>query len=128
MIKIFNRQEKEINDYNKVSEQFKKNDKKLIDYLIYYELIASGLRKLKDPVIFLVGGILILNGKMNIGEIIVLMMYSNNLVDYVVQLIYAVEGINEFLIPTKRINDFLNLQELLFRLLIRRLDRRNRLW
>lgn len=111
MIKIFNRQEKEINDFNEVSNEYTKNDKKLIDYLIYYELIASGLRKLKDPVIFLIGGLFILNQKLQIGSLMVLMMYSNNLIEYVVQLIYAVEGINEFLVPANRINKFLNLKE-----------------
>ena len=62
MIKIFNRQEKEIVDFNNVSDEYRKNDKKLIDYLIYYELIGTGIRKFKDPVIFLIGGLLIING------------------------------------------------------------------
>lgn len=111
MIKIFNREEKEIDEFNKVSDEYRKNDKKLIDYLIYYELIASGIRKLKDPVIFLVCGLLIINGKMNIGSLVVLMTYSSNLLNYIVQLVYAVEGINEFLVPTYRINNFLKLDE-----------------
>lgn len=111
MIKIFNREEKEIDDFNKVSDEYRKNDKKLIDYLIYYELIASGIRKLKDPVIFLVCGLLIISGKMNIGALVVLMTYSSNLLNYIVQLVYAVEGINEFLVPTYRINNFLKLSE-----------------
>lgn len=111
MIKIFNREQKEIEDFNKTSDEYRKNDKKLIDYLIYYELIGSGLRKFKDPVIFLVGGLLIINGKMNIGSLMILMTYSSNLLEYVIQLIYAVEGINEFLVPANRIKKFLNLKE-----------------
>lgn len=111
MIKIFNREKKEIKDFNKVSDEYRKNDKKLIDYLIYYELIGSGIRKFKDPVIFLLGGLLIVNGKMNIGALMILITYSNNLLEYVLQLIYAVEGINEFLVPANRINKFLNLKE-----------------
>ena len=111
MIKIFNRQKKEIDDFNKVSDEYRKNDKKLIDYLIYYELIGTGLRKFKDPVIFLVGGLLIINGKMNIGSLMILMTYSSNLLEYVVQLIYAVEGINDFLVPANRISKFLKLIE-----------------
>ena len=111
MIKIFNREEKEIEDFNRVSDEYRKNDKKLIDYLIYYEIIGTGIRKFKDPAIFLIGGIFIINGLMNIGELMVLMTYSSNLLEYVVQLIYAVEGINEFLVPANRINNFLNLKE-----------------
>lgn len=111
MIKIFNRQQQEIDDFNIVSDEYRNNDKKLIDYLIYYELIGTGIRKFKDPVIFLVGGLLIINGNMNIGQLMVLMTYSSNLLEYAVQLIYAVEGINEFLIPAKRINNFFTLKK-----------------
>ena len=41
----------------------------------------------------------------------VLMTYSSNLLEYAVQLIYAVEGINNFLIPAKRIDDFFALRK-----------------
>ena len=111
MIKIFNRQEKEIADFNNVSDEYRKNDKKLIDYLIYYELIGTGIKKFKDPIIFLLGGLLIINGKMNIGQLMILMTYSSNLLEYADQLIYAVEGINEFLIPAKRIDNFFALKK-----------------
>ncbi len=42
-----------------------KNDTKLIDYLIYYELIGTGMRRFKIH-LFLIGGLLIINGKMNL--------------------------------------------------------------
>lgn len=111
MIKIFNREQKEINDFNIISDEYRKNDTKLIDYLIYYELIGTGMRKFKDPAIFIIGGLLIINGKMNIGELMILMTYSSNLLEYVVQLIYMVNDINHFLVPTDRIGKFLNLEE-----------------
>ena len=111
MIKIFNREQKEIDEFNSISEEYRKNDIKLEDYLIYYELIGKGIRKFKDPVIFIIGGILIINGKMNIGELMVLMTYSSNLLEYVVQLIYMVNNINHFLVPTDRISEFLKMKE-----------------
>ena len=69
------------------------------------------MRKFKDPAIFLIGGLLIINGKMNIGELMILMTYSSNLLEYVVQLIYMVNDINHFLVPTDRISKFLKLEE-----------------
>ncbi len=111
IIKIFNREQKEINDFNEISEEYRKNDTKLIDYLIYYELIGTGMRRFKDPAIFLVGGLLIIGGKLNIGELMILMTYSSNLLEYVVQLIYMVNDINSFLVPTDRISKFLELEE-----------------
>ena len=111
MIKIYNREQKEIDDFNKVSEEYRKNDTKLIDYLIFYELIGTGMRKFKTPVIFLLGGILAINGKMNIGELMILMTYSSSLLESMVQFIYIVNKINAFLIPTYKINEFLKLNE-----------------
>ncbi|MCI8362679.1 MAG: ABC transporter ATP-binding protein [Clostridia bacterium] len=111
MIKLFNREEKEIKDFDNVNEEYLKNDKKLVDYLIYYELIGSGVRNLKDPAIILIGGIFFALGKMNIGALIVLITYSNNILEYILQLIYAVEGINDFLVPLERIRKYLELKE-----------------
>lgn len=111
MIKIFNREKKEIEDFNNISDEYRKNDTKLIDYLIYYELIGTGMRKFKDPFIFLIGGLLIINGKMNIGSLMVLMTYSSNLLEYVVQLIYMINDVNGFLVPTNRISNFLKIKE-----------------
>lgn len=111
IIKIFNREQKEINDFNEISEEYRENDTKLIDYLIYYELIGTGMRRFKDPAIFIVGGLLIIGGKMNIGELMILMTYSSNLLEYVVQLIHMVNDVNKFLIPTDRISKFFNLVE-----------------
>ena len=48
---------------------------------------------------------------MNIGALVVLMSYSTNLLNYIVQIMYAIEGINEFLVPTNRINNFLKQYE-----------------
>lgn len=111
MIKIFNRENKEIEDFNNVSDKYKINDTKLIDYLIYYELIGTGMRKFKDPFIFLIGGMLIINGKMNIGSLMVLITYSSNLLEYVVQLIYMINDVNGFLVPANRISTFLKIDE-----------------
>ena len=111
MIKIFNKENEEIDEFNKISNEYNVNDKKLIDYLIYYELIGTGLRKFKDPFIFLIGGIMIINGKMNIGSLMVLMTYSSNLLEYVVQIIYIINDVNSFLVPTNRLSYFLSLKE-----------------
>ena len=111
MIKLFNRQQKEIADFNKNNEEYLTNDKKAIDYLIYYELISDAVRNLKDPAIILMGGILFALGKINIGALMAFLTYSNNVLEYIQQIIYAVEGINDFLVPLERISNYLQLKE-----------------
>ena len=111
MIKITNNQNYEIEKFNQNSDEYLKYDIQEIDYLIYYELIASGIKALSSPVIYLVCGIMIINGEMQIGGLMAILTYSTTLLGYFQNLIYAVEGINGFLVPAKRISEFLNLQE-----------------
>lgn len=111
MIKITNNQNNEIHRFNTNSEEYLKYDIKEIDYLIYYELIASGIKALSTPIIYLVCGIMIINGNMQIGGLMATLTYSNTMLKYFQNVIYAVEGINGFLVPAKRIKEFLNLDE-----------------
>lgn len=111
MIKMTNNQNNEIKKFNENSDEYLKYDLKEIDYLIYYELIASGIKALSSPIIYLVCGIMIINGKMQIGGLMAILTYSTTLLSYLQNMIYAVEGINDFLVPAKRISEFLNLEE-----------------
>lgn len=111
MIKMTNNQQNEIKKFNKNSDEYLKYDKKEIDYLIYYELIASGIKGLNAPIIYLVCGIMIINGEMQIGALMAILTYSTTMLNYLQNVIYTVEGINDFLVPAKRIKEFLNLNE-----------------
>ncbi len=111
MIKMTNNQNNEINKFNDNSEEYLKYDIKEIDYLIYYELIASGIKALSSPIIYLVCGIMIINGNMQVGGLMATLTYSTTMLNYFQNVIYAVEGINSFLVPAKRIKEFFNLDE-----------------
>lgn len=111
MIKMTNNQNNEINKFNYNSEKYLKYDIKEIDYLIYYELIASGIKSLSSPIIYLVCGIMIINGKMQIGGLMAILTYSTTMLNYFQNVVYSVEGINSFLVPAKRIKEFLSLGE-----------------
>lgn len=111
MIKMTNNQNNEIEKFNNNSEEYLKYDIKEIDYLIYYELIASGIKALSSPIIYLVCGIMIINGHMQVGGLMAILTYSTTMLNYFQNVIYAVEGINGFLVPAKRIKEFLSLDE-----------------
>ena len=63
-------------------EEYLKYDIKEIDYLIYYELIASGIKALSTPIIYLVCGIMIINGHMQIGGLMAILTYSTTMLSY----------------------------------------------
>lgn len=111
IIKMTNNQNNEIHRFDINSEEYLKYDIKEIDYLIYYELISSGIRALSTPIIYLVCGIMIINGNMKIGGLMAILTYSTTMLNYFQNVVYAVEGINGFLVPARRIKEFLNLNE-----------------
>ena len=111
MIKMTNNQNNEIEKFNSNSEEYLRYDIKEIDYLIYYELIASGIEALSVPIIYLFCGIMIINGHMKVGGLMAILTYSTTMLNYFQNVIYAVEGINSFLVPAQRIKEFLNLDE-----------------
>lgn len=111
IIKMTNNQNNEIHRFDINSEEYLKYDIKEIDYLIYYELILSGIRALSTPIIYLVCGIMIINGNMKIGGLMAILTYSTTMLNYFQNVVYAVEGINGFLVPARRIKEFLNLNE-----------------
>lgn len=111
IIKMTNNQNNEIHRFDINSEEYLKYDIKEIDYLIYYELISSGIRALSAPIIYLVCGIMIINGNMKIGGLMAILTYSTTMLNYFQNVVYAVEGINGFLVPARRIKGFLNLNE-----------------
>ncbi len=104
MIKMTNNQNNEIHRFNINSEEYLKYDIKEIDYLIYYELIASGIKSFKHSIIYLVCGIMVINDNMQIGGLMAILTYSTTMLrSYFQNVIYAVEGINDFLVPARRI-------------------------
>lgn len=111
IIKMTNNQKNEIKKFNNNSDEYLKYDIKEIDYLIYYELIASGIKALSVPIIYLFCGIMIINGHMKVGGLMAILTYSTTMLNYFQNVIYAVEGINSFLVPAQRIKEFLNLDE-----------------
>ena len=74
-------------------------------------MIASGIKGLSTPFIYLVCGIMIIKGNMQIGGLMAILTYSTTMLNYFQNVIYAVEGVNSFLVPSKRIKNFLSLNE-----------------
>ena len=95
MIKMTNNQNNEIHRFNINSEEYLKYD----------------IKEIGTPIIYLVCGIMIINDNMQIGGLMAILTYSTTMLSYFQNVIYAVEGINDFLVPARRIKEFLNLNE-----------------
>lgn len=53
MVKIYNREEKEIQDFKKINDEYRKKDVKLAKLKVWYRITTHSLRNFKEPFILL---------------------------------------------------------------------------
>lgn len=61
MIRMFNKQEKELKEYDNLNENYVENQRKFINLVLFHEIITDHIQYLSSPVIFVIGGILVIN-------------------------------------------------------------------
>lgn len=111
LIRVFNKQRDEIEKYNKLNEQSKNEDVKLIKLILFYEIINDHITYIKTPIIYLIGGLAIMNGEMTFGSLEALTIFAERIFDGLLQIGANLETIDTFHVVTKKINDLMKLKE-----------------
>lgn len=110
-IRMFNKQKEEKNNYKKLNDDYSNEEITFIKLVLFYDIILEHLTYLKSPIIYMIGGIAIINGKMTMGSL----MAFNTLAEKIFDLIYTfgdnLEIIDDFQVVTKKINKLLQLKE-----------------
>lgn len=84
MLKIFNRRDKEIEDFSKMNS---------------------------EPFILLWGGILVVKGELTLATISILLTYSTKILEYVYKSVDKLKAINEFIVAYKKLAELMKLEE-----------------
>ncbi len=111
MLKIFNRRDKEIEDFSKINSEYKSKDIKLAKVKVLYGIGTHTLRNFKEPFILLWGGILVVNGELTLATISILLTYSTKILEYVYQSVDKLKTINEFIVAYKKLSNLMKLDE-----------------
>ena len=111
MLKIFNRRDKEIEDFSKMNNNYKKKEIELAKKKVLYGIGTHTLRNFKEPFILLWGGILVVQGKMTLATISILLTYSTKILEYVHESVDKLKTINEFVVAYKKLSNLMNLDE-----------------
>lgn len=111
MLKIFNRQDKEIEDFSRMNKEYKRKDIKLAKIKVFYGIGTHTLRNFKEPFILLWGGILVVKGKLTLATISILLTYSTKILEYVYQSVDKLKAINEFIVAYKKLSILMNFKE-----------------
>lgn len=111
MVKIYNREEKEIQDFKKVNDEYRKKDVKLAKLKIWYRITTHSLRNFKEPFILLFGGILVVRGELTIASLSILLAYATKIMGYVYDTVAKLENINEFIVAYKKLSKLMKYKE-----------------
>ena len=111
MLKIFNRKDKEIEDFSKMNKEYKRKEIKLAKIKVIYGIGTHTLRNFKEPFILLWGGILVVTGELTLATISILLTYSTKILEYVYQSVDKLKAINEFIVAYKKLEELMKLDE-----------------
>ena len=111
MLKIFNRRDKEIDDFKKMNSEYKKKEIKIEKKKVIYGIGTHTLRNFKEPFILLWGGILVVQGKMTLATISILLTYATKIFDYLYESVKKLESVNEFIVAYKKLSKLMKLDE-----------------
>jgi len=62
LIRMFNKQKEEVEEYKVLNKECTSNNIKLIKLILFYEIISDHITYLKTPIIFIIGGISVIKG------------------------------------------------------------------
>lgn len=111
MIKAFNRQEKEIEDFKCMNHEYKKKDIKLAKLKVGYGIGTHTLRNFKEPFILLWGGILVVRGDLTLATVSILLTYATKILQYVYDSVDRLKNVNEFIVAYKKLSNLMRCKE-----------------
>ena len=111
MLKIFNRRDKEIDDFSVMNREYKKKDIKLAKIKVFYGIGTHTLRNFKEPFILLWGGILVVKGELTLAILSILLSYTTKIFHYVYDTVDKLKEINEFFVAYKKLSELMKFEE-----------------
>ncbi len=110
-IRIYNRQKEEIQKYKRLNREYTQQDVKFVDLILFYEIVSEHMTYLKDPIIYLLGGIAIMRGDMTLGALATFILLASNILDCLYTFGENLEVLDTFLVVKQKIKKLMALKE-----------------
>lgn len=111
MQKAFNRKTKEIRDFCKLNEDYRKKEIKLGIYRQIYVIGTHSIRNFKEPVILLLGGVFVVQGKISLATVSILLSLATKISDYIYETVDKLKEMNEFLVSYQKLSHLMQVKE-----------------
>ncbi len=111
LVRMFNKQKQEKENYKKLNDDYNEANESFIKLVLFYDIILEHITYLKRPIIFIIGGISIINGNMTIGALMALINLAGEIFNCIYDLGENLEIIDNFFVVSKKINRLLRLKQ-----------------
>lgn len=111
LVRMFNKQEQEKEKYKRLNDDYNNENISLIKLILFYDIILEHITYLKNPIIYVIGGISIIKGKMTMGSLTALSNLAGKIFNCLYNFGENLETIDDFYVVTKKINKMLKLKE-----------------
>lgn len=111
ILRMLNKQNIESGQYKKLNEQYTKARTDLINLILFHEIITDYINVLREPILYLIGGIGIIKKTITLGEMAVFMEYASNVIRYMISFGNSLDSIVEFLVIYQKLNDIMKLKK-----------------
>lgn len=111
MIRMLNKQKEEKDEYHKLNQEHTKSCNDFINLVLFHEIITDYIQEFANPIILMIGGILVMKGTLTLGSIIVLINFAQKIMGYFIQIGNSLDEIDNFLVVSKKLNQLMNLKE-----------------
>lgn len=110
-IRMFNKQNEEKEKYKQLNDDSCREEVKFIKLVLFYDIILEHITYLKTPIIYMLGGVAIINGEMTMGSLVALHRLAEKIFDCIYNFGDNLDTIDDFQVVTKKINNLLQLKE-----------------
>lgn len=110
-IRMFNKQNEEKEKYKQLNDDSCREEVKFIKLVLFYDIILEHITYLKTPIIYMLGGVAIINGEMTMGSLVALHRLAEKIFDCIYNFGDNLNTIDDFQVVTKKINNLLQLKE-----------------
>lgn len=110
-VRIYNRQKEEIQKYKRVNRDYTKEDLRFIRLILFYDIVSEHITYLSNPIIFLLGGISIMQGSMTFGTLATLLLFADKVLGTLYTFGENLEVIDTFLVVRQKIKKLMQLEE-----------------
>lgn len=111
MQKIFNRKDFEIESFRSLNEDYRKKDIKLGKCRVVYGIGTHTIRNFKEPIILLLGGLFVVQGKMTLATVSILLTLATKISDYIYDTVDKLKDVNQFLVAYRKLSNLMQIKE-----------------